>query len=84
MKQIYIYECLFYSNFIILKHFITIKLQAMNVNLDDYSTNSTTTNNKNNNNITNNNNKQDLNQINYSNMRDDQKLRVRETVKLQM
>jgi len=56
----------------------------MNVNLDDYSTNSTTTNNKNNNNITNNNNKQDLNQINYSNMRDDQKLRVRETVKLQM
>ena len=59
----------------------------MNVNLDDYSTNSTTTNNKNNNNITNNNNnnnKQDLNQINYSNMRDDQKLRVKETVKLQM
>jgi hypothetical protein len=63
---------------------VTQEIARNAINLDDYSTNSTTTNNNNNNNITNNNNKQDLNQINYSNMRDDQKLRVRETVKLQM
>jgi len=64
---------------------VTQEIARNAINLDDYSTNSTTNNNNNNNNnITNNNNKQDLNQINYSNMRDDQKLRVRETVKLQM